>query len=171
MTQIDVRAATADDAHRIQAIYAPIVEQTTISFEEVAPTVVEMAERIGSISETYPFLVAQNSGSVVGFAYASQHRSRAAYKWSTDVTVYVANEMRRAGVGRSLYMELLQQLLDRGFHAAFAGIALPNAGSIALHEAVGFKHLGTYKEVGYKFGSWRDVGWWQLLLGTKLAQP
>lgn len=159
-----IRAAATADAAAMQAIYAPIVETTAISFEEVPPTVEEMAERVETTLRSYPYLVAENGGRVVGFAYASQHRARAAYRRSVDVTVYVAEHARGAGVGRALYGDLLPMLAERGFHAAFGGIALPNPGSVALHEAMGFEHVGVYREVGFKLGRWHDVGWWQRLL-------
>ena len=161
---IHVRSATIDDGAAIQAIYAPIVASTIISFELEPPTVDEMEKRIISISRAYPYVVADQDGAVRGFAYASEHSARAAYRWSVTVSVYVAESARRSGIGTTLYSELLRQLSDRGFHAAFAGITLPNPASVGLHEALGFQHLGTYKEVGHKFGRWLDVGWWQRLL-------
>lgn len=159
-----IRAATTADAPAIQAIYAPVVEHTAISFEETPPSVAEMAARIEATMQDYPYLVAELDGEVAGYAYASQHRTRAAYRTSVDVTVYIAEGTRRSGVGRALYGKLLPALAERGFHAAFAGIALPNEGSIALHESMGFTPLGIYYEVGRKFGNWHDVGWWQRLL-------
>ena len=161
---IQVRPASVSDAAAIQEIYAPIVAETAISFEEEPPTVQEMAARIASTLADYPYLAATRDGRVVGYAYAGQHRARAAYRRSVDVTVYVAGNARRTGVGRALYATLLPQLSERGFHAGFAGIALPNAGSVHLHEAMGFKPVGIYQEVGHKFGRWHDVGWWQRLL-------
>lgn len=163
---VTTRSARREDAAAIQAIYAPIVEATAISFEESPPSVEEMAGRIAGTLERYPYLVAVQAGRVVGFAYASQHRTRAAYRWSVDVTGYVAETARRAGIGKLLYGELLSELAQGGFHAAFAGIALPNPASIALHESVGFEHVGVYREVGFKLGRWHDVGWWQRLLQT-----
>ncbi|EXS70606.1 acetyltransferase [Sphingobium sp. Ant17] len=159
-----IRSAMTGDACAIQAIYAPVVEHTAISFEEAPPSVVEMAARIEATLQDYPYLVAEQGGEVVGYAYASQHRTRAAYRTSVDVTVYIADGVRRTGVGRALYGHLLPDLAGRGFHAAFAGIALPNKGSIALHESMGFTPLGIYRDVGRKFGKWHDVGWWQRLL-------
>lgn len=159
-----IRCAATVDALAMRAIYAPIVEMTAISFEEVPPTVEEMAERVETTLRSFPYLVAENGGRVVGFAYASQHRTRAAYRRSVDVTVYVAEHARGVGVGRALYGALLPMLTERGFHAAFGGIALPNPGSVALHEAMGFEHVGVYREVGFKLGRWHDVGWWQRLL-------
>jgi L-amino acid N-acyltransferase YncA len=141
-----------------------VVEHTAISFEETPPSVTEMAARIEATMQDYPYLVAELDGQVAGYTYASQHRTRAAYRTSVDVTVYIAEGARRSGVGRALYGKLLPTLAKRGFHAAFAGIALPNEGSIALHESMGFTPLGIYHEVGRKFGNWHDVGWWQRLL-------
>ena len=164
MSDLLIRAASTADASSIRTIYAPVVERTIISFEEVAPTVDEMAERIETISRNYPYLIAEKGGVVVGYAYASQHRTRAAYRSSVDVTVYIATGVQRSGIGRALYAKLLPSLAAHGFHAAFAGIALPNPGSIALHERMGFTPIGVYREVGFKFDTWHDVGWWQCLL-------
>lgn len=113
---------------------------------------------------SHAWLVATLDGAVAGYAYGSQHRTRAAYASSCDVAVYVDPACARQGIGRALYARLLPELKDKGFHAAFAGIALPNPGSIGLHEAMGFTALGVYREVGWKCGGWRDVGWWQRLL-------
>ena len=161
---IEVRTATQSDAEAIQRIYAPIVLNTAISFEEVPPSVEEMAARITSTLKTHPYLVATNGGNVCGYVYAGVHRERAAYRYSVDTTVYIAPEARRTGVGLALYRELLPELKRRSFHMAYAGIALPNPGSVALHESVGFKVLGIYRDVGFKFDRWHDVGWWQRLL-------
>ena len=104
---------------------------------------------------------------MIGYAYASPHRQRSAYRFAVDVTVYVDETMRRSGAGKSLYEHLLADLRERKFHRAYAGIALPNDGSVGLHEALGFNHIGTYHEVGLKFGKWHDVGWWELDLTRK----
>lgn len=159
-----VRIAEISDAAAIQAIYAPMVERTAISFELESPSVEEMAKRIKSTLPTYPYLVAERDGQVIGYAYASQHRAREAYRWSVDVTVYIAPNAHRSGVGRALYDVLLPTLKRQGFHAAYAGIALPNDGSVGLHEALGFAHIGTYPEVGFKHGVWHDVGYWRIAL-------
>ncbi|MDB5419465.1 MAG: phosphinothricin acetyltransferase [Phenylobacterium sp.] len=161
MRDLTIRRATVADAPAIRAIYAPIVETTAISFEEVPPTVEEMGERIVA---ALAFLVAERDGAILGYAYAGAHRARAAYRSSVDVTVYIDQSARRMGVGTALYGELLPRLKRDGFHAAFAGIALPNAGSAALHESVGFTPVGIYREVGFKFGQFHDVGWWQMIL-------
>ncbi|MEM8970968.1 MAG: arsinothricin resistance N-acetyltransferase ArsN1 family B [Pseudomonadota bacterium] len=168
MRSVKIRQALISDAEAIQAIYAPIVSSTPISFEEAPPSAAEMSGRItATLEQGYPYLVADQDGEAIAYAYAGQHRARAAYRWSVDVTIYVAEAARGAGVGKSLYEELLKQLERGEFHAAFAGIALPNPGSIALHEAVGFTHVGTYQQVGFKFDRWHDVGWWQRILVTR----
>jgi phosphinothricin acetyltransferase len=161
---IEIRAATIDDAVAIQRIYAPIVLETAISFEEVPPTVEEIAARIASTLNRHPYLVAVSGGDVCGYVYASAHAEREAYRHSVNTTVYIAPEVRGTGVGRALYAVLLPELARRRFHAAFAGIALPNPASVGLHESIGFEPVGIYREVGLKFGRWHDVGWWQRLL-------
>lgn len=159
-----IRLVQEGDAHAIAAIYAPIVERTHISFEERAPSAEEMRRRIASNGEKYPWLVAIDGDSMVGYAYASAHRSRAGYRWSVDSTVYVAEHARGQGVGTALYRELFERLRAQRFHNVFAGIALPNDASIALHRSLGFTHVGVYRRVGYKNGAWHDTSWWQLRL-------
>ncbi|AEF21235.1 arsinothricin resistance N-acetyltransferase ArsN1 family B [Pseudomonas fulva] len=168
---IDVRLASASDAEAIQAIYSPVVLNTAISFEEIPPSLEDMRRRIVATLETYPYLVAEQTGAVVGYAYASQHRARAAYRWAVDVTVYIAEDARRQGVGRRLYEVLLPMLQAMGYRSAYAGIALPNDGSIGLHERLGFCHIGTFPRVGYKHGAWHDVGYWLLEQGETSAPP
>jgi phosphinothricin acetyltransferase len=164
---LSIRAASPSDAPSIQAIYAPIIRDTAISFETDVPSVQEMARRIETILKSHAYLVAENAGQVAGYAYASPHRTRAAYQTSVDVTVYVAETARSAGVGKALYGALLPKVAGLGYHAAFAGITMPNEGSVALHESVGFTAVGIYQEVGRKFDRWHDVGWWQRVLSDK----
>jgi L-amino acid N-acyltransferase YncA len=154
------------DAGACAAIYAPFVEDSAVSFEEVAPDAAEIGARIAATQATHPWLIALCGGEVAGFAYGCRHRARAAYRWSADVSVYVAGGRRRAGVGRALYAELLDRLRAQGFHVACAGITLPNEASVGLHESFGFEPVGVYREIGWKGGAWRDVGWWQLRLAT-----
>jgi phosphinothricin acetyltransferase len=158
-----VRPAGPNDAAACAAIYAPFVEGSWISFELEPPDGAEMARRIASYSASHAWLVAEVCGVVAGYAYGSPHRERAAYASSCDVAVYVDPAHARRGVGRALYGELLPLLAEK-YHAAFAGIALPNDASIGLHRAMGFTPVGIYREVGWKLGGWRDVGWWQQLL-------
>jgi phosphinothricin acetyltransferase len=161
---LTIRAADpSSDAARCAQIYRPFVTDSWVSFELDPPSPDEMTRRIEHYAASHGWLVAERDGQVVGYAYGSPHRERAAYASSCDVAVYVDPGAARGGVGRALYGALLP-LLARTFHAAFAGIALPNAASIGLHEAFGFTPVGIYREVGWKMGGWRDVGWWQRLL-------
>ncbi len=149
------------DAAACAAIYGPFVRDTVISFEEQVPDERELRRRIELTSRTHPWLVAEDGGETIAFAYGGPHRERAAYRWATDVTVYVSPDHHRRGVGRSLYEELLSQLTAQGFHVACAGITLPNAASVGLHRALGFSEVGVYRRIGFKFGAWHDVAWLQ----------
>ncbi|MGH8174324.1 MAG: arsinothricin resistance N-acetyltransferase ArsN1 family B [Rhodanobacteraceae bacterium] len=171
MPAIEFRVARADDASAIAGIYAPYVRDTIISFETEAPDRIEMEHRIERIGAVYPWLVAIADGSVVGYAYACEHRARLAYRWSVDAAVYLAADAQRRGIGRALYQRLFALLLKQGYVNAFAGITLPNAASVALHEAMGFLPIGVYRQVGYKVGAWHDVGWWQLVLAEPRSDP
>ena len=168
---LTIRLASPDDAGWIADIYAPYVRDTVISFEMTPPSAEEIAKRIETTLQTWPWLVAEEAGQPLAYAYASQHRSRAAYQWSCDVSVYVAPAAQGRKVGTRLYEQLLDMLAGQGFRNAFAGIALPNDASIALHERLGFEHLGTYTAVGYKLGAWHDVGWWQKRIADTPGVP
>jgi L-amino acid N-acyltransferase YncA len=153
------------DGGACATIYAPYVASGATSFEERPPDADDFGERIERTSATHPFLVAERDGVVAGFAYASPHRARPAYRWTAETSVYVANGHQGAGVGRELYDALIELLRRQRLQMAVAGITLPNEGSVALHEAVGFERVGVYRRIGFKDGAWRDVSWWQLLLG------
>jgi L-amino acid N-acyltransferase YncA len=157
------------DAAACAAIYAPYVEGSAVSFEERAPGTEEMARRIERTSSTHAWLVAERGGRVVGYAYACPFQSRPAYRWSASVSVYVDGDERGTGVGRALYSALFEELRRRGFRMACAGITLPNHASVALHEGLGFASVGVNREIGWKEGAWRDVGWWQLELAPASA--
>ena len=157
-------ADAARDAAACAAIYAPFVAESAVSFEEEPPTPEQMAGRIEQISRTHPWLIAEDGGNAVGFAYATVHRARAAYRWAADVTVYVDPDHRRRGIAAELYRALLGLLDRQGIRIACAGITLPNQASVGLHGSLGFVHVGTYRRIGWKAGAWRDVGWWQLEL-------
>ena len=160
-----LRHINIDDATSILRIYAPIVENTVISFEENIPSLEEIQARITSISKKYPWYVAVNSDdNLVGYCYASEHRSRPAYKWSVEVSIYLDSAHQRQGLGRILYEQLFEELRRRNFFNAYAGITLPNPQSATFHEAMGFKFIGSYENIGNKFGVWHDVGWWALKL-------
>lgn len=159
-----IRIATPGDAQQIAAIYTPIVANTAISFEAVPPTSKEMRDRIETILAAYPWLVAEDGEGILGYAYGSRHREREAYRWAADVSVYVAERARRAGIGSALYRELFSIMSAQGYQRLYAGVMVPNPASEALHLAVGFEEIGTYRAVGFKFGKWHDVRWYGLAL-------
>jgi L-amino acid N-acyltransferase YncA len=160
---VEIRRARIEDGDGISRIYGPIVQRTAISFEWLPPTAVEMADRVATTLRTHPWLVADD-GDIAGYAYATQYAERASYAWSVSVSVYVREDVRGSGLGRQLYTELFRQLRLQGAQQAFAGITLPNAASVALHESMGFRPVGVLKDVGWKLDAWHDVGLWQLTL-------
>jgi phosphinothricin acetyltransferase len=164
-------ADPAADAAACAGIYAPNVTAGVASFEEEAPDAADMERRIAETSERYPWLVAERDGAVAGYAYGTVHRARRAYRWVVEVTVYVDAARQGRGVGRELYEALLPLLARQRLHVAVAGITLPNDASVALHEAAGFRPVGIYRQFGYKFGAWHDVGWWQARLAPASAEP
>ncbi|MDZ8187035.1 MAG: arsinothricin resistance N-acetyltransferase ArsN1 [Nostoc sp. ChiSLP02] len=159
-----IRLAKKQDALQMLAIYAPIVCETTISFELEPPSEIEFQQRIESYQQRMPWLVCEIDGEVVGYAYASPYRTRAAYQWSVESSVYVIENHRRQGIAKALYTVLFKLLQLQGFYNVVAAIALPNQPSVAAHEAVGFAPVGVFQRVGFKFGKWHDVGYWQLSL-------
>lgn len=164
-----IRPATPQDAADIPAIYRPVVEKTPISFETEAPSRDAIRRRIRATVRERPWLVCDLDGDVAGYAYASPHRSREAYRWSVDASVYVVPAFRRRGVARALYTALFGALRVQGYVNVYAGTTLPNPASVALHESFGFQPVGTYRGVGYKLGAWHDVAWWQLRLRKEQA--
>jgi phosphinothricin acetyltransferase len=167
---VTVRAATTSDAAAIADIYRPYVVETVVSFEETPPTAAEFEARMLT-TPRLPWLVAVRADAVVGYCYASRHRARASYRWSADVSVYVAPSERGRGIGRLLYGELLPLVRSLGYVSVFAGIALPNDASLGFHEAFGLTQVGVYRNVGFKHNAWRDVGWWQLTFSDPPEQP
>jgi L-amino acid N-acyltransferase YncA len=159
-----IRACTAADAAAICAIYNPYIRDTVITFEEAPVSTAEMARRIGEVTGRLPWLVTEEQGALVGYAYATPWKTRSAYRLSVETTVYVAPGQQRRGLATDLYRELLVQLRRLGVHCAVGGIALPNPASVALHEKLGFKKIGQFAEIGRKFDRWVDVGYWELIL-------
>lgn len=159
-----MREARATDAAACAAIYAPYVTGTAITFETEPPSAGEMAARIEIASRGYAWLVLEEQGHVVGYAYGGRFHVRPAYRWAAEVSVYLAPGRRRTGGGRALYEALLARLRERGFRIAIAGMTLPNEASVGLHEALGFEPVGTYRRIGYKLGDWHDVAWMQCRL-------
>lgn len=168
---LEIRLATPDDAAQIRDIYVPAVLDSATSFEYEPPSVEEMRHRIEAVlGKGYPWLVLDRSGEVLGYAYGSAHRERAAYRWSAEVSVYIHPAWHRRGIGRALYASLFEVLRLQGFRNAFAGATQPNPGSVALHEAMGFQEVGRFRHIGYKLGKWHDTLWWGLALADHPAE-
>jgi phosphinothricin acetyltransferase len=166
-----VRHANEDDAEACAAIYAPYVTDTAITFEYEPPSADEMARRIAAAQRAHAWLVLEDDGRVVGYAYGGPYKERAAYRWSSEVSVYLEMGRRRSGSGRLLYAALFERLAERGFHTLVAGMTLPNDASEGLHRAMGFEPIGIFRRVGWKHGQWRDVAWAQRSLGTDGEPP
>ena len=146
------------------AIYRPYITESPVSFEETVPSIEEFQGRITDYTKSFPWLVYEIGGQVVGYAYASAFKTRAAYRWSVESTVYLHESVHGKGIGKKLYLNLFQELKDQGVANVLAGITLPNQASIGLHENLGFVPVAHFKNVGFKFGKWWDVGYWQLQL-------
>lgn len=168
---MNVRFATPADAPAILDIYGPYITDSTISFEYDVPAVAAFAERIRTIQQQFPYLVAEIDGKLLGYAYASRHRDRTAYQWSADTSVYVHPDGHRKGIARQLYTTLFDILRRQGYYNAYAGITLPNVPSEAFHRSFGFEPVGVYTNVGYKFGAWHSVIWLQLSLQPHQLNP
>lgn len=159
-----LRPCTPDDAESICSIYNHYVLETVVTFEEAPVTTAEMRRRIVDVTAKFPWLVFERDGEVLGYAYASLWKERSAYRHSVESTVYLAPRASGKGIGTALYSSLLAELRGRRVHCAIGGIALPNQASVALHEKVGFTKIGHFREVGWKFGAWVDVGYWEIVL-------
>jgi phosphinothricin acetyltransferase len=159
---LQVRDAGVQDGAACAQIYAPYVRDTAITFEAEPPSAEEMAHRIAAAHVKHEWLILEDdTGAVIGYAYGTEFKSRAAYQWSVETSVYLAADRHRGGGGRLLYTELLARLARRGYRRAFAGITQPNEASMAFHRAFGFQEAGVFRRVGFKHGSWRDVAWLQ----------
>jgi phosphinothricin acetyltransferase len=163
-----IREATAADAEAVAAIYAPLVADTVISFEEEAPSPAEMADRIAA---SHVWLVAEEDGEVVGYAYATRFHPRAAYRWSAEASIYLAPEARGRGIGKELIAELIERLRQMGFVNVFGGTTVPNPASEGLFESFGFKKIAHQEHAGFKLGAWHDVSWRQLTLREPTVPP
>lgn len=166
-----IRRATAADAAALAEIYDPIVRDTVISFAETPPGSDGMRAQLIAAGDTYPWIVFEDGGAVLGYAYASQHQARAAYRWSVNVGIYVAASAQRRGIGRRLYHALFEILVMQGYRSAYAGVTLPNDASCALHASLGFTPVGIYHAVGYKFGAWHDAAWFERRLTPSMGAP
>lgn len=156
-----IRQATISDCKEILDIYSHYIENTSVSFETEVPSLTEFSSRIGSIINIYPYLVYIRNNKIIGYAHASKHRERAAYRYDIDVSVYIQNGLQGQGAGTALYTNLFEILASRKYYNAYAGITLPNEKSIALHYKFGFKEIGVHHNTGYKFNKWHDVMWFE----------
>jgi L-amino acid N-acyltransferase YncA len=166
-----IRDATDGDAAACAAIYAPYVAATTVSFEDEPPSAEEIGRRIAKARQSHAWLVLEEDGAVVGYAYAAPVKERAAYRWSCEVSVYLAAGRAGSGRGRALYEALFARLAERGYRQAIAGMTLPNEPSAGLHEALGFEPIGVQRRIGWKRGAWRDVAWVQRSLTDDDGPP
>jgi L-amino acid N-acyltransferase YncA len=166
-----IRVAGEQDAEAIAAIYAPAVTDGSTSFELTPPNAEEMRRRILAVLPQYPWLVCESSGAVLGYVYATTHMERAAYRWSVDVSAYIRHDAHRRGIARALYTALFEILVIQGYRNAYAGATLPNPASVQLHQAMGFKEVGVYHQIGYKFGRWHDVVWLERPLAEHVIEP
>ena len=162
-----IRAVKLEDAREIADIYNYYILNSCVTFEELALSAEEMRGRIEVAHLKFPWLVFEKDNKIIGYAYASAWKPRSAYKHTVESTVYLKKEAINNGVGSLLYAALISQLTDLGFHALIGGISLPNEASVALHEKFGFEKIAQFKEVGYKFQKWIDVGYWELLINKK----
>ena len=167
----NIRLATEADAEQMLEIYAPIVRDTPISFEVKPPSEEEFRERIKATLERTPWIVCSTGDLVLGYTYAGSHRTREAYRWSVDCSIYIHSDHIGHGIGKALYTSLFACLRVQGLYNVFAGITLPNSPSVALHEGMGFELVGIYRSVGYKLEHWHDVGWWHLALQEHRSSP
>ncbi|WP_420387224.1 GNAT family N-acetyltransferase [Roseivirga sp.] len=167
----DIRLVRLSDAAQILEIYGPIVINTAISFEIEVPSEEEFQERIRAYSATAPWLVAELNNRIIGYAYATAHRSRQAYQWNQEVTVYVHQEYRRFGVAKKLYLLLLNMLRSMNYEKAIAVITLPNEASVAFHQNLGFQHIGDMSNIGFKHGQWYNTSWWDYKLQPNNSPP
>ena len=171
MPAITIKPADAADAAEMLAIYTPYVEGTTVSSEYEAPSLQEFIGRIETFTRKTPWLVCRVDGAVAGYGYASPHRARAAYQWSVETSIYVAEGFHRCGVARALYSALFELLTRQGYYNIFVGITSPNERSIKFHSAMGFVISGAYQVSMYKFGKWRDVIWMAKSLRPHTGEP
>ena len=165
-----VRDATPDDAATCAAIYAPYVRDTAVTFETEPPDAKEFARRIAAATAKHAWLVLVDDGRITGYAYGSPFKERAAYRFACEVSVYLAQGLRRSGGGRALYTALLPRLAERGYRTAAAGMTLPNEASVGLHRALGYTPVRTFRRVGWKLGRWHDVAWTRCDLG-RVGEP
>lgn len=165
-----IRFANSNDCPSILKIYSQYIH-TPITFEYTLPAQQEFTERIAAISSTYPYLVCEENNTITGYAYAARHRDRAAYQWSAELSIYLDQSSTAKGLGRQLYTTLINILKLQGIRTVYGGVTVPNEKSEAFHKALGFRILGSFHNVGYKDGKWRDVTWFEKEIGDYSTSP
>lgn len=166
-----IRPATMLDAQATLDIYSPNILESSISFEETAPSIEEWEQRIAKVLKKFPWLVLTVNDVIAGYAYACEHRSRPSYQWSVESSVYFARQFCRRGFARKILTALYAILVHQGFYNVYAGVTLPNEGSVKLHESLGFEPVGVFRQVGFKRSTWHDVAWWQRPLQPLTVSP
>ena len=166
-----IRVATEKDADRILSIYQPYIENTSFTFETEVPSLDAFKERINTYLIHFPWLVCEINGAIVGYAYGGKHRERTAYQWGIETSIYIHDDFQKSGIGKALYLALIEILRKQGFRNVYAVINLPNDSSVKFHESCGFKYFATYEKVGYKLGKWKNVGWWKLSINEYGDEP
>ena len=169
-----IRVATENDAEGILCIYRPYIENTSFTFETEVPSPDAFKERINTYLINFPWLVCEINNVIAGYAYGGKHRERTAYQWCVESSIYIHDDFQKSGIGKALYLALIEILRKQGFRNVYAVINLPNDNSVKFHESCGFEYFATYEKVGYKLGKWKNVGWWKLSIneyGDKPAAP
>lgn len=166
-----IRFANLDDADDILKIYEKFIKETVVTFEIEVPSIESFQNRMKSIMDFYPWLVCEVDGEIAGYAYASKHGERAAYRWSADLSVYIGEKFHRHHLGTDLYDEVIQYLKKQGFCTVYAAISTPNPKSEAFHQSYGFHKIGEFKNVGHKMGKWLDVTWYDLQIAEYSENP
>jgi len=170
-TNLHIRLIEEDDIESVLGIYRPYIEETAITFETEVPTLEEFKKRVHRILESYPFLVYEQNGEILGYAYANRYRERKAYDYVVESSVYLIKEVQGQGIGKQLYLALIDVLKKQGFQDIMACFTIPNESSVRLHEKLGFQYVGTQEKMGYKLGAWHSVGWMQLMIGQHEDEP
>ncbi len=164
---MNIRIADKKDYQAILNIYTPYILETAFTFEEEVPSIEKFSQRLSAIQSALPLLVCEEQDIIVGYAYASDHREKSSYRWTKEVSIYIAQEHHRKGIARNLYERLFKTLKAQGFNSLLAGITIPNDPSVAFHESFGFKQIAMYQAIGFKHNKWHDVGWWELHIQDK----
>ena len=170
--EINIRIATVNDAEKLLKIYTPYVEQTAITFEYDVPSIEEFTDRIRNVLKKYPYLVAEQDGEILGYAYVSSFKSRAAYAWGVETSIYVEQQAKKKGIGGKLHLALENILKEQGILNMNACIAYPQEedeyltkNSVEFHTHLGYRFVGEFHQCGYKFDRWYNMVWMEKLIG------